>query len=55
MKQIKELRQDITVEIDGGINIDNINEIKQYADIAVIGSYIINSNDYYEAINNLKN
>lgn len=55
MKQIKEMKKDIIIEIDGGININNIDEIKKHADIAVIGSYIINSNDYNEAINNLKN
>ena len=29
--------------------------IKKYVDIAVVGSYITNSNNYNQAINNLKN
>lgn len=54
-KKIRELNQNITIEIDGGIKDTNIKEIKKYVDIAVVGSYITNSNDYNEAINNLKN
>lgn len=54
-KQIKEMDKNITLEIDGGVNETNIKEIKKYIDIAVVGSYIINNNDYQEAINNLKN
>lgn len=40
------------IEVDGGINIDTINLIRN-ADIAVIGSYITN-NDYNESVNKLK-
>lgn len=54
-KSLRELNKNITIEIDGGIKDTNINEIKKYIDIAVVGSYITNSNDYQEAINNLKN
>ena len=54
-KKIRELNKDITIEIDGGINDTNINEVKKYVDIAVVGSYITNSNNYNKAINNLKN
>jgi len=54
-KELRDLKPNITIEIDGGINIDNINDVKQYVDIAVVGSYITKSNDYNEAINNLKN
>ena len=54
-KQIKQLNKNIIIEMDGGINNINIKEIKPYVDIAVVGSYITNSNDYQEAINNLKN
>lgn len=54
-KKIRDLNQNITIEIDGGIKDTNITEIKEYADIAVVGSYITNSNDYNETINNLKN
>lgn len=46
---------DIIIEVDGGINNLTIQKIKNNIDIAVVGSYIINSQDYQEAINNLKN
>ena len=54
-KEIREINKDITIEIDGGINDTNIDEIKKYVDIAVVGSYITNSSNYNKAINNLKN
>lgn len=54
-KELKEVNKDITIEIDGGINETNIDEIKKYVDIAVVGSYITNSSNYNKAINNLKN
>jgi len=54
-KSLRELNKEITIEIDGGINDTNIEEIKKHIDIAVVGSYITNKDDYQEAINNLKN
>ena len=54
-KEVKNLNKNIVIEMDGGIKDTNINEIKEHIDIAVVGSYITNSNDYNEAINNLKN
>ena len=54
-QEIRKLNKKIILEIDGGIKNTNIDEVKKYIDIAVVGSYIINSNDYNEAINNLKN
>jgi len=54
-KKIKEIAPNITIQMDGGIKDTNINEIKKYTDIAVVGSYITNNNNYNEAINNLKN
>ena len=54
-KEIKEINKNITIEMDGGIKNTNINKLKNYVDIAVVGSYITNSTDYNEAINNLKN
>ena len=54
-KNIRNLKKDITIEIDGGIKDTNIEEVKKYIDIAVVGSYITNSNDYQKAINILKN
>ena len=52
--KIKEMNKNITIEMDGGIKDTNINKLKDYVDIAVVGSYITNSNDYNKAINNLK-
>ena len=54
-KKIKELNKNIIIEMDGGINNTNINNLKEYVDIAVVGSYITKNNDYNQAINNLKN
>lgn len=54
-KEIRKINSTITLEIDGGINDENIKEIKQHIDIAVAGSYITNSKDYNQAINTLKN
>ena len=51
----RNINNNITIEIDGGIKDTNIELVKQYVDIAVVGSYIINNNNYNEAINNLKN
>lgn len=55
IKQIKEKNKNLLIEVDGGINNETINKVKDIVDIAVVGSYITNSNDYQEAINNLKN
>lgn len=52
---IGQYNPNITIEMDGGIKDHNINEIKKYIDIAVVGSYITNQENYQEAINNLKN
>lgn len=52
---LKNLRQDIIIEVDGGINDITIPLIKDNTDIAVVGSYITNKENYQEAINNLKN
>ena len=42
---------EVDIEADGGINLDNIEEIKEAGvDIAVAGSAIINSKDYKETI-----
>lgn len=55
VKEIRKKRNDIIIEIDGGINNETINKIYNLVDIAVVGSYIVNSNNYEEAINLLKN
>lgn len=54
-KELKKINKNIIIEMDGGINNTNIKEIKKYVDIAVVGSYITNSDNYNQAINNLKN
>ena len=54
-KEIKNINKEIIIEMDGGINDTNIEDLKNHIDIAVVGSYIINNNNYNEAINNLKN
>ena len=47
--------KDIRLEVDGGINIDNIAEVaKAGADTFVAGSAIFNSNDYAETIKLMK-
>lgn len=40
------------IEVDGGINADNIKTLNK-ADIVVVGSYITDNSDYNSAINNL--
>lgn len=55
IKKIREKRKDIIIEIDGGINNETINDVKDIVDIAVVGSYITKNNNYNEAINSLKN
>jgi len=45
----------IEIEVDGGINDTNIKLLKQEKiDISVVGSYITNSDNYQNQINNLK-
>ena len=56
LNKIKELKQNnLIIEIDGGINDTNIEELKNIVDIVVVGSYITNSSDYNKQIKNLKN
>lgn len=40
------------IEVDGGINIDTISNVKK-ADMVVVGSYITNSDNYEEKINTI--
>lgn len=46
------LNSNIKIEVDGGINNETINNVKE-ADIAVVGSYITTSDNPIEKINNL--
>ncbi len=52
---IKEKKIDIEVEADGGINLDNISEVKEAGvDIVVSGTGIIQAEDCKEVIRNMK-
>ena len=55
IKKIRKKRNNIVIEVDGGINNKTIKEIADITDVAVVGSYITKSDSYQEAINNLKN
>lgn len=55
IKYIRNKNKDIIIEVDGGINNETISKIKDITNIAVVGSYITNKEDYKEAINILKN
>ncbi len=52
IKELKELKGDFLIEIDGGINIDTVSLISD-VDIAVVGSYITSGN-YEEKIKSIK-
>lgn len=56
IKELNSLREEnnyhYLIEVDGGINDSNINELRENnVDIAVVGSFITNSNNYQEQIN----
>ena len=54
-KYIEENNLDVDIEADGGINIDNVEKIKQAgANIIVAGTAIIDSEDFTQTINELK-
>ena len=47
---------DIDIEVDGGINEKTgLEAVQAGANILVSGNYVLNSDDYKDAINNLKN
>ena len=60
--KVKELKEyidknsiDLDIEVDGGINLENIEKIKQAgANIIVAGTTIINSNNYKDTIKQIK-
>ncbi len=56
--QVNKLRQQyphIQIEVDGGVNDQNINQLKDHqVDISVVGSFITNYEDYQTQINKLK-
>lgn len=54
-KYIEENNLSVDIEADGGINIENIKSVKDAgANIIVVGTYIINSENYAECIKKLK-
>ena len=52
-KIIKEEKRDILLSVDGGVNLDNKKELKD-CDILVSGSFVTNSPNYQEIIDELK-
>ena len=55
-RYIYENGYDIDIEVDGGINDETAKEvIDAGANILVVGSYMINSSNYREAMKKLKN
>lgn len=55
-KYCEEQELDIDIEIDGGINDETGKEaVEAGANILVSGNYVLNADDYKEAINKLKN
>ncbi len=55
IKQLKSLRPDILVEVDGGVNADTAKLCREAgADILVAGSYVFHAKDRIAAINSLR-
>ena len=59
VKELKQLKDDncynYLINIDGGINDNTALKIKDYVDMAVSGSYVVNNQNPKEAINKLHN
>lgn len=53
-KMILEHQSSVLIEVDGGVNEETIQKLEN-VDIAVVGSYIIKSDDYNKQIENLRN
>lgn len=56
IKELKELigSRNILIEVDGGINSETITKLEG-VDIAVVGSYIMKSDNYYKSVEELRN
>ena len=59
VKKIKEYIEsnniDIDIEVDGGVNLENVEKLKEAgANIIVVGTAIINSKDYNKTIEDIK-
>lgn len=54
-QKIEEMNLSTEIEVDGGIKLDNVQKIKEAgATIAVVGTAVINSEDYKKTIEELK-
>ncbi len=54
-KYLKQNNLENEIEVDGGVNLENIRELHEAgADIAVVGSFMINSKDYKYTMEKLK-
>ena len=55
IQRLKKMAAKVKIEVDGGINADNIKQVAQAgADILVVGSAIVKQPDFGRAIENLK-
>ena len=57
LQELREIqdRYNFLIEVDGGINNQTIQYVKNYVDIIVSGSFVTDSNDYNKQIEILKN
>ena len=54
-RYIEENNIEIDIEVDGGVNLENAKELKEAgANIIVAGTAILNTKDYQEAIEKIK-
>lgn len=55
VREVKKMRSDILVEVDGGVNADTVAAVREAgADVLVSASYLFGSDNYSAAIKNLK-
>lgn len=55
VKELRNIKQDLDIEVDGGVNLENIEKVKNAgANIIVAGTAIFNSSDRKLVINKMK-
>lgn len=55
VKELRDLEPNIDIEVDGGINLENISKVKKAgANVIVAGTAIFNTEDRRDAINSLR-
>ncbi len=54
LKKLKRKQKNYLINVDGGINDKTLENVKEYVDIVVSGSYITNNEDYENKIVSLK-